>query len=201
MSRLGLPRRSDIASEEIQATFQRVFGDRDPAVDTGTETGSRGDWWPTMAIEPGIFHLIEERHAWQSSDERTYDPIMRELAIVRAGWARGSQFVFSQHCKILRRLKLPEEKIAAIPDWSTSGVFSVAEMTLLAYVDDLVLASGRVPESRFAALRTHFTDVQILELTYIACSYDMSATMARALRLEYDDHADPVVEVPPPSAP
>jgi alkylhydroperoxidase family enzyme len=72
---------------------------------------------------------------------------------------------------------------------------------LLAYVDDLVLASGRVPEARFAALRKDFTDVQILELTYIACSYDMSATMSRALRLEYDDHPDPVVEIPLASAP
>jgi alkylhydroperoxidase family enzyme len=201
MSRLELPRRSDIASQEIQATFQRVFGDRDPTVDPGTETGSPGDWWTTMAIEPGIFHLIEERHRWQNSEERSYDPIMRELAIVRAGWARGSRFVFSQHCKLLRRLNVPEEKIAAIPEWSSSDVFDDAERTLLAYVDDLVLASGRVPEARFAALRKHFTDVQILELTYIACSYDMSATMSRALRLEYDDHPDPVVEIPLAGAP
>lgn len=198
MPRLEQPRRADIASDEIQATFQRIFGDRDPATEPGTATGTPGNWWTTMAIEPGIFHLIEERHAWQNSAERHLAPVLRELAIVRAGWARRSQFVYSQHCKLLRRLGVGEEKVKAIPDWSTAGCFDATETTVLAFVDDLVLGGGRVPDARFAALKTHFSDVEILELTFVACTYDMSATMALALRLEYDDRPEPVVEVPEP---
>jgi HD superfamily phosphohydrolase YqeK len=40
------------------------------------------------------------------------------------------------------------------------------------------------------------SDEEILELTYITTTYEMHATMSRALRLEYDDVDDPVVEVP-----
>ncbi|RLC59195.1 MAG: carboxymuconolactone decarboxylase family protein, partial [Chloroflexi bacterium] len=32
----------------------------------------------------------------------------------------------------------------------------------------------------------------------IACTYDMHATMSRALRLEFDDVDDPITEVPAP---
>jgi AhpD family alkylhydroperoxidase len=199
MPRLTQPRRADLTSPVVQATMQRVFGDRDPVTGPGTETGSPGDWWTTMAIEPGIFELIELRHEWQKSPERALDPVLREMSIVRAGWARGSQFVFSQHCKLLRRLGVTEERIAAIPDWATASCFDARERVVLAYVDDLVLASGRVPDARFAELRRLLSDVEILELTFIACTYEMSATMSRALRLEFDDRPDPVVEVAAPS--
>jgi alkylhydroperoxidase family enzyme len=199
MPRLTQPRRADLASQEIQATMQRIFGDRDPVEEPGTETGSPGNWWTTMAIEPGIFRLIELRHEWQRSPERAVDPLLRELAIVRAGWARGSQFVFSQHCKLLRRLGVEEKRIASIPDWSTATCYDARERAVLAYVDDLVLASGRVPDSRFAELQRLLSDVEILELTFIACTYDMSATMSRALRLEFDDRPDPVIEIAAPT--
>ena len=45
------------------------------------------------------------------------DPVLRELGQCRAGWARGSQFVFSQHCKSCRALGFSEEKIEAIKHW------------------------------------------------------------------------------------
>lgn len=199
MPRLTQPHRPHLASAEIQAVFQRVFGDRDPVDEPGTETGTPGNWWTTMAIEPGIFHLIELRHEWQKSPQRKLDPVLRELAIVRVGWARGSQFVFSQHCKLLRRLGVDEQWISRIPDWATATCYDQRARTVLGYVDDLVLASGRVPDARFADLKGALSDVEILELTFLACTYDMSATMSRALRLEFDDRPDPVVEVAAPA--
>jgi len=199
MPRLTQPHRPHLASAEIQAVFQRVFGDRDPVDEPGTETGTPGNWWTTMAIEPGIFHLIELRHEWQKSPERKLDPVLRELAIVRVGWARGSQFVFSQHCKLLRRLGVDEQWISRIPDWATARCYDQRARMVLGYVDDLVLASGRVPDARFADLKGALSDVEILELTFLACTYDMSATMSRALWLEFDDRPDPVVEVAAPA--
>ena len=50
----------------------------------------------------------------------------------------------------------------------------------------------------FDALKAFLTDEQILELTYIVCLYDMHAVMSRALRTEYDDRDDPIVEIAPP---
>jgi hypothetical protein len=57
---------------------------------------------------------------------------------------------------------------------------------------------GRVPDGIFDALAADLDDEQILELTYITMTYEMHATMSKALRTEYDDVDDPVVEVPDP---
>ena len=48
----------------------------------------------------------------------------------------------------------------------------------------------------FDKLREHLGDEEILELTYITSLYLMHGIMSRALRTEWDDRDDPVVEVP-----
>ena len=107
----------------------------------------------------------------------------------------GSQFVFSQHCKACRDVGFTDEQVAAIPAWSVSDCWSPVERAVLAYTDALVLQHGRVPDALFAELQRHLSDEEILEFTYITATYAMHATMSRALRLEYDDQPDPVVEV------
>ena len=131
----------------------------------------------------------------------TLDPRLRELGQARAGYARGSQFVFSQHCKQMRTLGAPEDKIAAPPHWQVSDCFSALERAVLAYTDGLVYDGGRVPDEVFAVLKAHLTDPEILQLTYITTLYDMHATMCRALRLEFDDRPELIaeVEIPPES--
>ena len=71
---------------------------------------------------------------------------------------------------------------------------------MLAYTDCLVLEGGRVPEALFAALRRELSDVEILELTYVTCMYEMHATICRALRLEFDDVDERITEVPAPDS-
>ena len=94
---------------------------------------------------------------------------------------------------------LKEEQVAAIPHWQTATCFSPVERAVLAYTDCLVLEGGRVPDGVFEALRAHLSDVEILELTYVTCMYEMHATMSRALRLEYDDVDDRIVEIAAPA--
>jgi hypothetical protein len=47
-------------------------------------------------------------------------------------------------------------------------------------------------------LKKHLSDEEILELTYTTALYDFHATISKALRLEYDDVDDPIVEVAAP---
>ena len=132
------------------------------------------------------------------SPERKLDPVLRELAQTRVGWAKGSQFVFSQHCKSLRGLNVSEERIASIPQWQVADCYDGHERAVLAYADCLALQGGRTPEAVFTALKGFLSDEEILELTYITCLYDMHAVMSRALRTEWDDRDDPVVEIAAP---
>jgi alkylhydroperoxidase family enzyme len=184
------------ASPEILAHYQRMFGEtRDPTTDPGTSTGTPGDWWTVWANVPGILSAFSAF----PMGEATLDGALRELAILRTGYARGSQFVFSQHCKAARRVGLGEEKIAAVPFWTISDDFSAKERAVLAYVDGMMLEGGRVHDQVFAALRRHLPDNEILMLTYFVNMYALHATSTRALRLEYDNIPERVVEIPAPA--
>jgi alkylhydroperoxidase family enzyme len=188
------------ASPLAARLYDRLFGpDRDPVVDPGTATGTRGDWWTVFALVPDVLDHAVRGFGLYRSPERTLDPQLRELGMTRAGWAAGSQFVFSQHCKSARGVGISEEKVEAIPHWQVAACFSEVERAVLAYTDALVLDRGRVADQVVDVLREHLTDEQVLELTYMTSLYLMHAVMSRALALEFDDRPDPVVEVPAPN--
>ena len=180
------------------AVFDVLFGDRDPVVEPGTDTGTPGNWWTVFNIVPDAFKHTTEGFQFYRSPKRVLSPQHRELGQIRAGYAVGSQFVFSQHCKMMRAVGFSEEQVKAIPHWQVADCFDEVERALLAYTDALVLERGRVPDGIFETLKKHLSDEAILEFTYITTTYMMHAVMSRALRLEYDDRDEPCVEIDSP---
>lgn len=199
MPRLRQIPRSEVTSEVVLENYKRLFGDRDPVKQPGTKTGTPGNWWTVFAQVPDAFDHAVRGFAFYLTQDRKLSPVLRELGQTRAGWLTGSQFVYSQHCKSCRNAGIPEEKITAIRDWQVAGCFDEKERALLAYTDALVLMNGRVSDGIFAKLKQHLSETEILEFTYITCMYHMHAIMSRALRLEYDDKDDPVVEIAAPA--
>ena len=188
------------AHENAKTLYKMLFGERDPVAQPGTATGTPGNWWTVFAVVPDVFDHAVSGFGLYRSSKRKLDPKLRELGQIRAGFARQSQFVFSQHCKACRAVGVKDEQVEAIPHWQVATCFSPVERAVLAYTDCLVLEGGRVPDGVFAALKAHLSDEEILELTYVTCLYEMHATMSRALRLEYDDVDERVVEIPAPEA-
>ena len=198
MPRLREVPRDEADKDVALPLYNLLFGDRDPVAAPGTDTGTPGDWWTVFANSPDTLKHAAQGFAYYRSPARQLDPVLRELGQTWAGYAVGSQFVFSQHCKSLRGLGVSEQKIAAIPTWQTAGCFDDRERLVLAYADRLVTHRGRVPDDLFAQLQAEFSHIEILELTYITCLYDMHAVMSKALRTEFDDRDDPIVEVAAP---
>ncbi len=195
MARLrGVPR-SEATAPIVTVMYDLLFGDRDPVAEPGTSDGTPGDWWTVFALVPDILEHAVQGFGLYQSPARRLDPVLRELAQARVGWASGSQFVFSQHCKSLRALDVPEEVIAAVPHWAAADCFDPTQRLVLAYTDSLAFDHGRVADGVFDALRSHLPDEEILELTYITTLYLQHAVMSRALRTEFDDRDEVVVEV------
>jgi len=186
------------AHARARQIYRMLFGERDPVTEPGTATGTPGNWWTVFANSPDIFdHAVAGFQLYRSPNRRL-DPRLRELAQTRVGWARASRFVFSQHCKAARDAGLSEAQVVAIPHWSVADCYAPLERAVLAYADALVYDGGRVADGVFAALKAHLDDEQILELTYITALYDLHAVVTKALRLEYDDIAERITEVPAP---
>lgn len=197
-----MPRLREVPRSEVhpfgEVMYQLIFGDRDPVDEPGTASGTPGNWWTVTALVPDAFDHIAAGLQFYRSPDRQLSPVLRELAQLRTGWARGSQFVFSQHCKAARDVGLSDEQVDAIAHWQVADCWSTAQRAVLAYTDCLVLQGGRVPDGIVEALRAELSDVEVLELTYITTTYDMHAVISKALHLEFDDRDDPVVEVPDP---
>ena len=95
-----------------------------------------------FALSPDIFEHAVKGFAVYRNPARTIDPVLRELGQTRAGWVKGSQFVFSQHCKSLRGLGVSE----ALGALMASAVHSAPQAAFLA------VAVNRVTQFLAAAL-------------------------------------------------
>src|SRR5580704_13189795 len=200
---IAMPRLRQISKADAhplaQQIFGTLFGKRDPVTKPGTATGTPGNWWTVFAGAPDVFDHAVAGFQLYRSPQRKLDPKLRELGQTRAGWARASRFVFSQHCKAARGVGLSEEQIAAIPAWQVASCFTPVERAVLAYTDALVYDGGRVADGVFGALKAHLSDEEIFEFTYTVAMYDMHAVITKALRLEFDDVDDRIVEVAAPT--
>jgi alkylhydroperoxidase family enzyme len=186
------------AADNVKEMYKALFGDRDPVASPGTATGTPGNWWTVFALVPDCFEHAVHGFRFYRAEGRALSPKLRELGQTRAGYDRGSQFVFSQHCKAMRSVGYTDAQVAAIPAWQAATCFDELERLILAYTDCLVFEGGRTPDGLFDALKKHLSDEAILEFTYTTCMYEMHATICRALRLEYDDVDERVKEVPLP---
>ena len=88
----------DQVDKDLLPLFDARFGpDRDSVEESGTATGTPGNWW-------NVFTLVRDcmKHAvdgFYRGRNRFISTELRELGQVAAGSARGSQFVFSKHRK------------------------------------------------------------------------------------------------------
>jgi alkylhydroperoxidase family enzyme len=195
MARVRLVRKEEIHDEAVLERWAETFGDKDPAVDDSMigPNGTRGDYWAALANSPTTVRHVWDGFAYLRSQK--LPALYREIGMTRAGFNVGSQFVFSQHCKGLRRNGWSEEKIAGLPAWQTATVYTDVEQLLLGLADDLTLAGGRIPEARMDQLRAHLDDQEVIEFIHATLIYQMHATVCRALRVEFDDVEERVREV------
>jgi len=188
------------ASPEVLEIYQQFFGDRDPVAEPGTATGTPGDYWTTFALVPDLLRMARRDLMGLLEPGRKLDPTLRELAILRPGIVGDSKFEYSQHLKVARMVGVAEEKLAAIKGWTTSDLFAPVERAVMAAADE-ILSRNLVEDATFAALRTHLSDAEILELFVVIGLWRMHGLIVRALHLEYDnDTTERMQEVPAPQA-
>lgn len=199
-----MPRLNEVAladaAPSVREHYRRLFGDRDPVAEPGTATGTTGNWWTVYANVPDQLDALVAVMRTFRAPERVVSARQRELTLVRTGFLVGSKFVYSQHVKAARAAGITDEEISLLRGgWASSDVLPAADRAVLEYVDEFVRGSGRVSDETFEAIRAVLGDTGMLELTIIAGTYAMHAAIARALRLEYDDIDEHVVEVPAPT--
>jgi 4-carboxymuconolactone decarboxylase len=112
------------------------------------------------------------------------DGRLREIVIVRIGHLNRCSYVVKQHVPQHTAPEgLTQEECDALADWRASPFFDTRERAALAFTD----ASTReveVPDAVFEALRSHFNERQIVELTVLIGTYNMHTRMCQALKID-----------------
>jgi alkylhydroperoxidase family enzyme len=116
----------------------------------------------------------------------TLEGRLREIVIIRMGHLMQCDYVLRQHVPLLALADgLSIEECGALADWPGSTLFDARERAALAYADTMTRDIA-VPDEVFAALKRHFDDRQIVELTVLIGTYNMNARVLRALELDLE---------------
>lgn len=123
--------------------------------------------------------------------ESTFDARLRELVIMRLGWATGSDYEWTQHWKIALGLGLSEKDVLAVRDWPAHDAFGPAERAVLAATDETV-AGGPISGTTWQACREHVSDDPrvLLELVSSIGLWHMVSGMLRSLQVPLEDGVD-----------
>jgi 4-carboxymuconolactone decarboxylase len=113
-------------------------------------------------------------------------PRLREIAIVRIASAVKYAYALQQH---VPGIAVPDgvslEECEALKDWKASKFFSEAERAALAYVDAMIAAPD-VPDDVFNAVRRHYSEREVVELTILVGTYIMHNRVTTALKIDLE---------------
>lgn len=120
--------------------------------------------------------------------EGRLDPRLRELVIMRLGWATGSDYEWAQHWKIALSLKVDEADLIALHHWQAHDGFGPAERAVLAATDE-TLASGTISDATWQACVIHVSDDHqvLLELLAAIGTWRMVSGILRSLEVPLED--------------
>ncbi|MCE2946263.1 MAG: carboxymuconolactone decarboxylase family protein [bacterium] len=113
-----------------------------------------------------------------------------ELAILRVSVLNGADYQFRVHGPThALKAGLTEAQVAAIAGWTSGGaddgLFSDAQRAVLAWADGIT-RDIEPSEAACEAMRRHFDDRQLVELTVLISAYNMHTRVARALRIDVE---------------
>ena len=113
------------------------------------------------------------------------DPVLREIAIIRAGVLSKASYEVHQHEKIGRRIGMYDALIAAIHEGPEALVFSDLQRQVMAFTDDVV-ANVRACDATFDPLCKALGYKQIQELVVTIGYYMLVSRLLETFDVEIE---------------
>jgi alkylhydroperoxidase family enzyme len=128
------------------------------------------------------------------------DHRLRELVIMRIGWATGSVYEWTQHWRVALQLGVPEDALLAVRDWRASPDWSDADRAVLAATDETLALGTITPETWSACTRALPGLQEQLELVSAIGVWRLISQLLRSLEVPLEDGVEawpPDGAVPP----
>lgn len=89
-----------------------------------------------------------------------------------------------------RQSGLSEEKLAALPDYATSALFSDRERAVLELADAMSVTPAEVPRALFDRLRAMFSEPQLVELSAVIAWENYRSRFNRTFDVQSDGFSE-----------
>lgn len=107
----------------------------------------------------------------------------RELVILRVALLNGASYEYQVHVPFALREGVTQAQIDTLDRWQDSAALTPAQRAVLAYTDAMT-RDIHVPENVFDALRGHFNQREIVELTATIGGYNLVSRFLEALAVD-----------------
>ena len=175
--------RVTVTPEQIRSAFEAVKDD--PSFDESRGLWERGhapvEMLQAMCLRPEILHafagfggavypggLLERR--------------IKELVIITASAANDCQFCTGSHCDIVDIWGIVESPLRLIDE---PAALPPRERLAIDYAKAVVADSNAIPEQLSRELREHFSDPELVELTFLVGYINMLNLFNNALGIRY----------------
>ncbi len=114
-------------------------------------------------------------------------PRLIDLVKMRASQINGCAYCLDMHSKDARKQGETEQRLYLLSGWHESPLYSPAERAALAWTDALTLVSEtHAPDADYQALRQHFSDKEIVDLTILVGMINLWNRLAIGMRYVHD---------------
>lgn len=111
---------------------------------------------------------------------------LRELAILAVGFALDAPYEQYHHLPAARAAGVPDQKLAALPDWRAANCWTPTEHAVLAYADE-VARRHDCSQAVFDAVERALPRRQLVDLVLTVGWYHLCAAVLGPLRVETED--------------
>ncbi|GAA4474881.1 carboxymuconolactone decarboxylase family protein [Gluconacetobacter asukensis] len=119
-----------------------------------------------LATAPALLgKMLELEEALTSSG---LDLTLIELVKMRVSQINGCAFCLDMHAAIMKKSGEDMRRVVLLPAWRETAFYTPRERAALAWAEALTLvAETHAPDADFDALRAHFTDQEVVQLTLV----------------------------------
>jgi AhpD family alkylhydroperoxidase len=114
------------------------------------------------------------------------DPKLRELAILTVGYATQSEYEIAHHQSHARKAGATPQQLADVAKFETSDAFDDLERAVMRLAQESTRKVD-VSEQRWAAVRAHLSDKQMVELAMTIAWYNSGVRIMAMLAIDLEE--------------
>jgi alkylhydroperoxidase family enzyme len=143
------------------------------------------------SLRPRLYELFMQEY---NKAVRRLDPVVLELCRLRMAQTFGSDFDLALRYQPAMEAGLTEEKIAALPSYFTSPLFTARERACIAFAEQFAIQSTGITDEDCARLQEHLTPKEFVLFTKALGKLDQLQRCCAAMDVRFEGKVPPTMD-------